>query len=109
MAVIKIGAGLALLIAANIALGSVNAIISGSYDKEVCRRGIIKGIVVLLSLVAVYLAGWLNPDLLVVEAGSTQVNLMTGVNLLLLAAYTTYSIDVLKKLKLYLIGDKSNE
>ena len=86
IAIVRLGIGLVLLIAANIALGSVNAFMEGTWDMMKFRN-------------AVYYAGWLNPDLLVIEAEGQTVNLMTAVHIALLAAFTAYAVDVLKKLK----------
>lgn len=99
IAIVRLGIGLVLLIAANIALGSVNAFMEGTWDMMKFRNGCIKGGVVALALIAVYFAGFLNPDLLVVEADGQSVNLMTAVSLAMLAAFTAYAVDVLKKLK----------
>ena len=97
MTIIRLAAGLVLLIAANIALGSINAIIAGDWDKAKFRNGCIKSAVVAVALIAVYFAGYLNPDLMVVEVDGQTVNLMTAVAML--AAFTAYAVDVLKKLK----------
>jgi len=97
--IVRLGIGLLLLILANIALGSVNAFIEGTWDSTKFRNGCIKGGAIAAALVAVYLAGWLNPDLFVVEAEGQQVNLMTAVHIALLASFTVYAIDVIKKLK----------
>ena len=99
MTIIRLAAGLVLLIAANIALGSINAIIDGEWDQTKFRNGCIKGGVIALALIAVYFAGYLNPDLMVVEVDGQTVNLMTAVSLAMLAAFTAYAVDVLKKLK----------
>lgn len=99
MTIIRLAAGLVLLIAANIALGSINAIIAGKWDRAKFRNGCIKSAVVAMALIAVYFAGYLNPNLLVVEVDGQTVNLMTAVSLSILAAFTVYAIDVLKKLK----------
>ena len=99
IAIVRLGIGLVLLIAANIALGSVNAFMEGTWDMMKFRNGCIKGGVVAASLIAVYYAGWLNSDLLVIEAEGQTVNLMTAVHIALLAAFTAYAVDVLKKLK----------
>ena len=99
MTIIRLAAGLVLLIAANIALGSINAIIDGEWDQTKFRNGCIKSAVVAGALVAVYFAGYLNPDLMVVEVDGQTVNLMTAVSLAMLAAFTAYAVDVLKKLK----------
>ena len=76
-----------------------NAFMEGTWDIMKFRNGCIKGGVVAASLIAVYYAGWLNPDLLVIEAEGQTVNLMTAVHIALLAAFTAYAVDVLKKLK----------
>lgn len=99
MTVVKLAAGLLLLIAANIALGSINAIIAGTWDLVKFRNGCIKGLVVAIALLAVYMAGFLNPDLMVVDVDGQKVNLMTAVTLTMLAAFTVYAVDVIKKLK----------
>ena len=99
MTVVKLAAGLLLLIAANIALGSINAIIAGTWDLIKFRNGCIKGLVVAVALLAVYMAGFLNPDLMVVDVDGQKVNLMTAVTLTMLAAFTVYAVDVIKKLK----------
>lgn len=99
MTIIRLAAGLVLLIAANIALGSINAIIAGKWDRAKFRNGCIKSAVVAMALIAVYFAGYLNPNLMVVEVDGQTVNLMTAVSLSILAAFTVYAIDVLKKLK----------
>ena len=99
MTIIRLAAGLVLLIAANIALGSINAIIDGEWDQTKFSNGCIKSAVVAAALVAVYFAGYLNPDLMVVEVSGQTVNLMTAVSLVMLAAFTAYAVDVIGKLK----------
>ena len=99
MTIIRLAAGLVLLIAANIALGSINAIIDGEWDQTKFRNGCIKSAVVAVALIAVYFAGYLNPDLMVVEVDGQTVNLMTAVSLVMLAAFTAYAVDVIGKLK----------
>lgn len=99
IAIVRLGIGLVLLIAANIALGSVNAFMEGTWDMMKFRNGCIKGGVIALALIAVYFAGYLNPDLMVVEVSGQTVNLMTAVSLVMLAAFTAYAVDVIGKLK----------
>ena len=95
MTIIRLAAGLVLLIAANIALGSINAIIDGEWDQTKFRNGCIKSADVAAAMVAFYFAGYLNPDLMVVEVDGQTVNLMTAVSLAMLAAFTAYAVDVL--------------
>lgn len=99
MTTIRLAAGLILVILANIALGSTSAIIEGDWDKVKFRNGCIKGGVVAVALIAVYFAGYLNPNLMVIDIDGQTVNLMTAVSLVMLAAFTAYAVDVIKKLK----------
>ena len=99
MTTITLSAGLILVIIANIALGSTSAIIEGNWDKVKFRNGCIKGGIISVALIAVYFAGYLNPDLMVVDIDGQTVNLMTAVSLVMLAAFTAYAVDVIKKLK----------
>lgn len=99
MTTIRLAAGLILVILANIALGSTSAIIEGNWDKVKFRNGCIKGGVVAVALIAVYFAGYLNPNLMVIDIDGQTVNLMTAVSLVMLAAFTAYAVDVIKKLK----------
>lgn len=99
LTIVRVGLGLVLLIAANIGLGSTGAIIGGTWDRVKFRNGCIKGGIVALALVAVWFAGYLNPDLFVAEADGQQVNLMAAVYVAMLAAFAAYAVDVIKKLK----------
>lgn len=99
MTTLRLAVGLILVILANIALGSTGAIIEGDWDKVKFRNGCIKGGVVAVALIAVYFAGYLNPNLMVVDIDGQTVNLMTAVSLVMLAAFTAYAVDVIKKLK----------
>lgn len=98
----KLGAGLLLLIIANIALGSTEAIIAGKWDKVKFRNGCIRGGIVALAIAAVWVAGWMNPTLLVVEADGQSVNLMSAVVLIMLAAFAAYAVDICRKLRMIL-------
>lgn len=97
--IIKLAGGLLLLIAANIGLGSIGAFIAGTWDEVKFRNGCIKGSVVAAALLAVYAAGYLNPNLLVIEVEGETVNLMNAVHVLLMAAFGAYAVDVLAKIK----------
>lgn len=99
LTIVKLAVGLVLLIAANIGLGSIDAIINNTWDLMKFRNGCIKGGMVAAALIAVYFAGFLNPDLLVVEVDGETVNLMTAVYIAMLAAFAAYAVDVLKKVK----------
>lgn len=99
LAILKLGAGLLLLITSNIALGSVSAIIDKNWNWKVFWKGVIKGAFAVFSFIAVYFAGWLNPELVIIEVDGQTVNLVTAVYLVLLAGFAFYASAVLIKLK----------
>ncbi len=99
IALLKLGGGLLLLIVANIALGSIRAAMAREWDTKTFVNGLIKGAIVIGAFVAVYFAGWLNPDLVVVEMNGQTVNLAMGVYSVLLIGFTYYAGKVLLKLK----------
>lgn len=98
-AVLRLGGGLLLLIAANIALGSLRAVFEKEWDKAVFFRGLAKGAVVALSFAAVYCAGLLNPGLVIAEVNGAEIDLAAAVHLILIAGFGYYAVAVLKKLK----------
>lgn len=97
--ILKLAGGLLLLIAANIGLGSITAKMDGVWDEVKFRNGCIKSVVITAALVAVYAAGYLNPNLLVIEIEGQVVNLMSAVYALLMAAFVAYAVEVLQKLR----------
>ncbi len=99
IALLKLGGGLLLLIVANIALGSIRAAMAREWDTRTFVNGIIKGGIVIGAFVAVYIAGWLNPDLVVVEMNGKTVDLATGLYGVLFIGFTYYAGKVLLKLK----------
>ena len=99
IAIIKLGCGLLLLIAANIALGSIRAVLARDWNQKTFFNGLIKAGIAIGAFAAVYLAGWLNPELIVAEIGGKTVNLEAAVYLVLLTGFVYYAAEVLKKLK----------
>lgn len=104
---LKLGAGLLLLIFANIAIGSINAIVNKEWNKEKFWKGVVKGIIVILAFAAVYLAGWLNPDLVVMEVNDETMSLMMAMNVLLVGGFCCYAGKVIVKLKEIIFPQKA--
>lgn len=109
MTVLRLGGGLLLLLAANIALGTLNAVMAGAWNRRTFLGGLVKAAVVTAAFAAVYCAGRLNPDLVVIEVGGRTVDLGTAVYLVLLAGYVCYGTKVLKKLKFILTKQQRDE
>ena len=61
--------GLGLVILANMLLGSITSIINKKFNLKKLGNGIIKGSVVLVSIGLLWLAGVLNPDVVVRSRG----------------------------------------
>lgn len=101
---LRLGMGLLTLIAVNIILGSIDALLSGSFDPGKCRRGIIKGIIVALCFAATYLVGWINPNVLAVTINGQSVNLLTAVYLVIMAGFLFYAKEVIMKLASFVYG-----
>lgn len=101
---LRLGLGLLTLIAVNIILGSIDALLSGIFDWGKFRRGIIKGIIVALCFAATYLVGWINPDVLAVTINGQSVNLLTAVYLVIMAGFLFYAKEVIMKLASFVYG-----
>lgn len=102
--VIRLGIGLAILIVVNIVLGSVDALLSGEFDKRKFWRGVCKGVIVALCFVATYLVGWLNPDVLAVTINGQSANLLTAVYLVIMSGFLFYAQEVIRKLVAFVSG-----
>ena len=61
--IFNLGLGLLILIGVNILLGSINSILERKFDKEKFIAGVVKGVIVSVSFIAVYVVGLLNPSI----------------------------------------------
>ncbi len=102
--IIRLGLGLLLLIVVNIVLGSVDAWLSGEFDKPKFRRGIAKGAIVALCFIVTYLVGWLNPAVVAISINGQAVNLLTAVYLVIMAGFLFYAYEVIGKLAGFIKG-----
>lgn len=87
--------GLGLVIMANMLLGSITSIINKKFDLKKLCKGIIKGWVVLSSIALLWLAGILNPDVVVLD----EYTIVMGVELITLSSFVWYSAQAIAKLK----------
>lgn len=102
--IIRLGLGLLLLIVVNIILGSVDAWLSGEFDKPKFRRGIAKGAIVAMCFAITYLVGWLNPEVVAISINGQAVNLLTAVYLVIMAGFLFYAYEVIGKLAGFVKG-----
>lgn len=96
--------GLIALMVANILLGSIDALLNQQFNTKVLKQGIIKAIVVAISFILTYVAGYLNPDILAIEVNGETVNLIIAVTMILIAGFVYYGNEVLKKLIVFVKG-----
>ena len=96
--VLTLGLSLLCLIGINILLGSINAVIHREFDKGKLINGSIKGGIITFSFVACYFVGTLNPDVIIINANGQDLNLLTAINILILAGYVWYGKQVIEKL-----------
>ncbi|PKM63154.1 MAG: hypothetical protein CVU97_01520 [Firmicutes bacterium HGW-Firmicutes-21] len=101
--------GLIILIAVNIVLGSLAAMFAGAFDWKRFRKGIYKGAIIFACLALVYLAGWLNQDIIAFEANGQIVNLMQATHLVIFAGYIYYGTNVITKYYKILTGGGAKE
>lgn len=102
---LHLGIGLLVLIFVNIILGSIDAFLSGNFDRGKFLRGIIKGIIVALCFAATYLVGWLTPSVLAISINGQAVNLLTAVYLVIMAGFLFYAKEVIMKLAFFVNGN----
>ncbi|HAN20435.1 MAG: hypothetical protein A2Y15_08765 [Clostridiales bacterium GWF2_36_10] len=98
MATLFLAIGLLILIMVNIILGSMKGFLNKSFDWDKCRKGIYKNGIIFICLTLVYLAGYLNQDIIAIEVGELKVNLMQATYYTILASYLYYAADVIKKI-----------
>lgn len=97
--ILRLGGGLLLLIVSNIAIGSIHAAAAREWNTKTFVNGLIKGGIVIGAFIAVWFAGWLNPDLVVIETGGQQMNLSTAFYFILVMGFVGYAGKILVKLK----------
>ena len=97
--------GLGLVILANMLLGSITSIINKKFNLKKLGNGIIKGSVVLVSIGLLWLAGVLNPDVVVLDDWTITM----GVELITLSSFIWYAAQAITKLKNIMYPVKKDE
>ena len=94
---IKIIIGLVSAMLANVLLGVTLAKLKQEFKKEKLLSGLVKYLGIILGVLLMYIAGYLNPDIVV--ANIVEVNLMTGIEVLFISGIIYYGMQDLIKLK----------
>lgn len=97
--------GLALAIVSNMLLGSVTSIINKKFNWKKLGKGATKGVVVLLTLTLLWIAGVLNPDVVVLD----DLTITMGIELVTMASFVWYGSQALLKLKNIMYPSKKAE
>ena len=98
MDIYKLALGLIILIVVNIVLGSIDAWLTKTFDKEKFKKGILKGFIISLCFIATYFVGYLNPNVIVINMNSVDVDLLSAVTMVITAGYIWYGKEVITKL-----------
>lgn len=95
----KIIIGLICVMISNILLGTSLATLKKNFNKTVFVNGIIKAILIVFSIGAMYLCSYLNPDIMIANVNGQDVNLISGMELLFIAGIMLYGFKSLVKLR----------
>lgn len=96
---IKIIIGLVSVMIANVFLGVTLAKLKQEFKKEKLLSGLVKYLGIILGVLLMYLAGYLNPDIIVANINGIEVNLMAGIEVLFISGIIFYGMQDLIKLK----------
>lgn len=105
-AFINLSIGLMILIAANIVLGSLNALFESTFNWGQFFKGIAKAAIIAVVMVGVYFAGALNPDIVAVDVGGQSLTVLSAISAVVLGGYFFYAKQVIDKLIIILNANK---
>lgn len=89
--------GLICLMISNIILGSSISIFDSNFDIKIFFKGIIKVIFLSISLLLIYYAGYLNPDIIVVNINGLDLNIIDAVKSIFIMGIVYYGYQDLSK------------
>lgn len=95
---LQILGGIILLLASNICLGTLGAIIEGSFDFVKGKQGLLKAGSVLLAVCFAYVAGCLVPHLSIGMINGQAITLLEAITIIITATYCLYAFKVVQKL-----------
>lgn len=96
---IKIIIGLVSVMIANVLLGVTLAKLKQEFKKEKLLSGLVKYLGIFLGISLMYLAGYLNPDIIVANINNVEVNLLSSIEVLFISGIVYYGMQDLIKLK----------
>ena len=96
---IKIVIGLVSVMIANVLLGVTLAKLKKEFNKEKLLNGLVKYMSIVLGVLLMYLAGYLNSNIMIANINNVEVNLMTAIEVLFVSGIVFYGMQDLIKLK----------
>lgn len=96
---IKIVIGLVSVMIANVLLGVTLAKLKKEFNKEKLLNGLVKYLSIIIGVLLMYLAGYLNSDIMIANINNVEVNLMTAIEVLFISGIVYYGMQDLIKLK----------
>lgn len=96
---IKIVIGLVSVMIANVLLGVTLAKLKKEFKKEKLLNGLVKYLSIVLGVLLMYLAGYLNSNIMIANINNVEVNLMTAIEVLFISGIVFYGMQDLIKLK----------
>ena len=96
---IKIVIGLVSVMIANVLLGVTLAKLKKEFNKEKLLNGLVKYLSIIIGVLLMYLAGYLNSDIMIANINNIEVNLMTAIEVLFVSGIVYYGMQDLIKLK----------
>ena len=96
---IKIVIGLVSVMIANVLLGVTLAKLKKEFNKEKLLNGLVKYMSIIIGVLLMYLAGYLNSNIMIANINNVEVNLMTAIEILFVSGIVYYGMQDLIKLK----------
>jgi hypothetical protein len=94
--IVKATFALLILIVVNITLGSLKSLFDRTFNWAKFWQGVLKGSIIFVCLVGIYVAGLLNPIAAIVINGQA-VSLMVAVNIIIISTFLFYAVQVIDK------------
>ena len=96
---IKIVIGMVSVMVTNVLLGVTLAKLKKEFNKEKLLNGLVKYLSIIIGVLLMYLAGYLNSDIMIANINNVEVNLMTAIEVLFVSGIVFYGMQDLIKLK----------
>lgn len=96
---------LALVMIANIVLGAVKSKLASLFDKNKLKDGIVKSVAVWGSMVLLYIAGTIKPDMAAITINDQTLTIHSAIIIIFTGAIAKYGTDsIIKLLDLFKIS-----